>query len=304
MTDPLVAVLKARLEAPEYQGSIPAITDTLNGLTSAMQTFANKPDDCAAAQELLDRLETVFPRLAARARRNQDDTEPCAISPDSQYRGYENQLYRLEIHDGGSAEQATFKWSRENGSVAFRILNSAASESGDDSFTMVTLDRLGPDTRYGLCVGDWVELTDDDAQLTQNVWPLLQVAAIDRHRRNVTLKGGVRVKPSRNGILRRWDQPSAAVPVSSTSDDWFDLERGLQARFQSLGYYRSGDYWLIPTRVATGDVEWPFESDAKTRSLLGPFGVKHHRAALAGARKTGTTWNVTRCGCVHEPSCG
>ncbi|WP_442965931.1 DUF6519 domain-containing protein [Rhizobium sp. 42MFCr.1] len=86
-------------------------------------------------------------------------------------------------------------------------------------------------------------------------------------------------------------------------DDWVELERGLQVWFESLGYYRSGDYWLIPTRVATGDVEWPFEPDGETPALVGPFGVTHHRAALAGVRKAGAVWIVNRCGCVHQPIC-
>jgi len=44
------------------------------------------------------------------------DTEPCLISPDMRYQGPENQLYRVEIHKGGTAgssqDRATFKWSR------------------------------------------------------------------------------------------------------------------------------------------------------------------------------------------------
>jgi hypothetical protein len=37
------------------------------------------------------------------------------------YLGTENQLYRVEIHDGGSLGEATFKWSRHNGSVLFPV---------------------------------------------------------------------------------------------------------------------------------------------------------------------------------------
>ncbi len=38
------------------------------------------------------------------------------------------------------------------------------------------------------------------------------------------------------------------------------LADGIQIQFQpsaSDNLYRTGDYWLIPARVATGDVEWP-----------------------------------------------
>ncbi len=43
------------------------------------------------------------------------DTSPCTIPPDSRYRGAENQLYRVEIHDPGPAGTATFKWSNDGG---------------------------------------------------------------------------------------------------------------------------------------------------------------------------------------------
>ena len=44
-----------------------------------------------------------------------DPNTPCIINPASSYRGTENQLYRVELHTGGKANEATFKWSRENG---------------------------------------------------------------------------------------------------------------------------------------------------------------------------------------------
>src|SRR5581483_6843880 len=41
---------------------------------------------------------------------------PCAIRPASEYRGPENQLYRVEVRTGGQPGTATFTWSRDNGS--------------------------------------------------------------------------------------------------------------------------------------------------------------------------------------------
>ena len=64
-------------------------------------------------------------KLRARARLDKPSTELCVIPPESRYRGAENQLYRVEVHKGGEATNdatgATFKWSRENGSVTFPI---------------------------------------------------------------------------------------------------------------------------------------------------------------------------------------
>lgn len=93
---------------------------------------------------------------------------------------------------------------------------------------------------------------------------------------------------SKHPLLRRWDQESDAVPVSEgdpTQDkDWINLENGVQILFDKptggqASEYRIGDYWLIPARTATGDVEWPGPVGSPTASP--PHGVVHHYAPLA-----------------------
>jgi hypothetical protein len=51
--------------------------------------------------------------------------------------------------------------------------------------------------------------------------------------------------------------------------------------------YRIGDYWLIPARTATGDIEWPVDENDNPK-LMGPHGVEHHYAALAVLQADGT----------------
>ena len=51
----------------------------------------------------------------------------CQPTPAAGYRGLENQLYRVEIHQHGDESTATFKWSRENGSVVVAITAAPAS---------------------------------------------------------------------------------------------------------------------------------------------------------------------------------
>jgi hypothetical protein len=65
---------------------------------------------------------------------------------------------------------------------------------------------------------------------------------------------------------------------------WLMLEHGVQVQFQkapagSQHQYRTGDYWLIPARVVTGDVEWPRTGDQP--DALPPAGVTHAFAPLA-----------------------
>ncbi|MET8336010.1 DUF6519 domain-containing protein [Streptosporangium canum] len=65
-------------------------------------------------------------------------------------------------------------------------------------------------------------------------------------------------------VLRRWDhaQTEATGPLEEgaipiVEETWLDLESGVQVYFERGADYRAGDYWLIPARVETGDVEWP-----------------------------------------------
>ena len=70
------------------------------------------------------------------------------------YTGAENQLYRVEIHDGGEPGRATFKWSRENAAVAARVRVVGPAQ--------LLLDRAAE--RFA--AGDWIEMTDDRRELT------------------------------------------------------------------------------------------------------------------------------------------
>ena len=228
--------------------------------------------------------------LKAQAKKDPEDRGPCITSPESRYRGAENQLYRVEIHTGGAGDDgATFKCSRENGSVIFPILEL-------DGNTVV-LEHLGRDSRFGLAPGDWIEIVDDDYVLQGRAEPLLQVDTIDRDTRRVTLKG---MPPSTVGqvlekhpLLRRWDHKAgkltegglvlhdgaALIREGETASDWLELEDGVLVQFQPGGTYRTGDYWLIPARTATGDVEWP--GSAGDPDAEPPHGILHHYAPLA-----------------------
>lgn len=237
--------------------------------------------DCEAVNTLLP-LGTG--KLRARARLDKPPTELCTIPPESRYRGAENQLYRVEVHQGntatGGATVATFKWSRENGSVTFPI----RSLSG----TTATLEHLGRDKHLSLAPGDWVEVVDDSIAFGEKAGPLAQVDVVNRDDLNVTLKlpTGVPDLPGytrdeaqvRHALLRRWDQAGdptqygGALPITEQDDTeeglkagWIDLEDGVQIWFVKGGQYRTGDYWLIPARTATGDVEWPDEVDGSGR---------------------------------------
>ena len=253
--------------------------------------------------------------LQAMAKQVSRSTNPCIINPNAAYTGPENQLYRVEINRGGAAgndpeTSATFKWSRENGSVVFPI----ASGGGTPA---VVVETLGRDDRFGLVEGDLVEVQDDRSVLLNLPGKLIPVQAIDRTTLTVTLSGmpdsTVGGDETLHPLLRRWDQ-EAEGGLTLANDNaalvqegvWLTLEDGVQIRFQQadpvqpvppnqtppVNQYLTGDYWLIPARTATGDVEWPKvtdalgnpETDAQGNIIpiaLPPHGITHYYAPLA-----------------------
>lgn len=254
-----------------------------------------KNDYALFLKELGENRKPGSGQLRARARKSEDDTEPCLTAPESSYRGAENQLYRVEIHRAGKAGEATFKWSRENGAVIFPAREIAG--------TLVTLEHLGRDTRLGLNPDDWVEIVDDAYALQGQAQPLIQVEEIDHENMTVTLKNtptlDVNEIEERHPYMRRWDHAAdsddGAVSVVESSGeedaDWILLEDGVQVQFPAVGEvavsprYETGDYWIIPARTTIGDVQWPQKEQPGTGETLpaplSPHGVIHYYAPLA-----------------------
>jgi hypothetical protein len=269
--------------------------------------------DCVAAQRFFDILAIARPQLVAWAKRDAADTDPCSIAPDSQYRGRENQLYRVEVHSGGLADGqpggAIFKWSRENGSVVFPIRRIARS----NNVLTVALETLGKDRRTGLCIGTWVEFTSDALELSGRTLPLGKVTNIWPAKQSIEVTLEVIDRDtdySRCTLLRRWDQTdgvdsAGTIPIkeSSADDDaGIALERGIHIRFMPGGVYRTGDFWLIPARVASGDIIWS-KTDRGTPAAVACDGIEMHRAALAVGAIGAAGWVFTPCGCTREPLC-
>jgi hypothetical protein len=99
------------------------------------------------------------------------------------------------------------------------------------------------------------------------------------------------------------------TPVATNVEQakWTDLEDGIQIAFAQLpfgveGEYRSGDYWLIPARVATGGIEWPPSEQADKMSLVVPGGVHHHYAPLAFVGWENNELQARPCFCEFAPN--
>lgn len=245
--------------------------------------------------------------LAASVKEVSQQTGPCIVDPGSGYRRLENQLYRVEVHSGGATlAKSTFKWSRDNGTVATRWL-------GQSALGELTVESTGRDQVLNFAAANWIELTDD----TREELGLPGVFA-----RISTVQDNVLVletptaemdfaKFPKNPKVRRWDSTPAPAGKWTTPDgtvenlntsDTFELEDGVVVQF-SAGSFRTGDYWLIPARTALPHVEWPTTGPASAPVPVPqpPHGVRHHYCRLAIVEYTAGVFTISDCRSLFPP---
>ena len=110
------------------------------------------------------------PLLAARAEPQLAAANLCEIAATAGYRRLENQLYRVEVHEGGA--NPSFKWSRENGSVACAVLSVSVDVAQQQ--TTVRVAARGRDDTLDVAAHDRLELIDDDIELAQRAGVLFE----------------------------------------------------------------------------------------------------------------------------------
>ncbi|MER7582093.1 DUF6519 domain-containing protein [Kitasatospora sp. NPDC097691] len=204
-------------------------------------------------------------RLSTRGVAVPASSDPCSVPPDADYLGWENRLYRVEVHGGGTLAQAGFKWSRDNASVAAAVLGV------DDTRTVLTVSRTGRDDVQRIREGAWVEVLDETRELSGTPGFLARVVTVDRvddPTQQVTLSAALPADfdptdASLRTRLRQWDQGGAAVgadgtvPVSAATGGLV-LEDGVRITFAddpAGGTLRTGDHWTFTARSADGKVE-------------------------------------------------
>ncbi|HEY0760112.1 MAG TPA: DUF6519 domain-containing protein [Acidisarcina sp.] len=251
---------------------------------------------------------------------------PCCLAPNTGYTGLENQLYRVEIHQGGAIGTATFKWSRDDASVATPV--TAITQSG----STLTVQSVGKDDVLRFSANDWVEITDDWLELSGQPGELHQVKTVTDASSTITLFDNVSTTsfpvdangltaPSRHTKLRRWDQ-GGVILESDGVTVWTDLgaagatgdipvppagtslilESGITVSFTEMaggGTFVPQQFWTFAARTADGTVEYLNEAP--------PRGIHHHYARLsvvtldpAGATDCRTPWppsSAADCDC-------
>jgi hypothetical protein len=221
--------------------------------------------------------------------------DPCALPPSGGFRGLENQTYRVEIHDGGAPGTATFKWSRDNGSVATPVVEMVSP-------TVLRIATVGRDDVLRVSTGDWVEILDDRYELTRTPGVVRKVT-VDDAARTISFTGALPtdLRPAsaddaaaRHLRVRRWDQAgvvrdgggaqlvdldapgaSGVVTVPAAAATQVQLESGVVVSFSVVGAggrFRAGDHWIFAARTADTSLE--------ELTAAPPLGIHHHYARL------------------------
>ena len=308
-------------EATHHQ--LPGIVENAVGVdtTTRLQTvwqvrlFKNSSGaDCTTPDDKIPDWGAIISpsagRMSIKAEVVPPDLDPCELPPSGGYRGLENQLYRIEIHDGGEPGTANFKWSRENASVESNVSEIISS-------TKLKLASLGRDEVLRFNKGDWVEVLDDwrelggmdgkpelrhgeicrikdiiEAQhtielekalpddLIKNIGSLLNTDTLnERHTRVRRWDQKGTVRDAKNKVIVNLDTAgsSGLIPVPAPGV-WVVLENGIQVQFSldpsiSGGKFRCGDYWVSAARSVDASVEKFTQTP--------PRGVHRHYARLA-----------------------
>ncbi|MGD9535587.1 MAG: DUF6519 domain-containing protein [Alphaproteobacteria bacterium] len=228
-------------------------------------------------------------RLSSEAIAPPAPDDPCILPPVAGYRGLENRLYRVEIHEGGTLGTARFKWSRDNGSIVSAVREMAVG-GGE---TTLTVNRIGRDQVLRFRIDDWVTVTDDHRELMEEPGEMARIVDIDEANRQIVLDralptGGGRPfgataadLEARHTRIQRWDQTAATNTLDvdgliATAGGPIDLEDGIRISFDMDpvgGSFRNGDYWVFWARTADASIEELDEAP--------PRGIIHHYLQLA-----------------------
>ena len=233
-----------------------------------------------------DLIQPSAGRLTTAAVGVASEDDPCEIPPSGGYRGRENQLYRVEIHNGGAVGTATFKWSRDNATIA-------TSVTAIPNLDALIVASVGRDSILRFNAEDWVEITDDWREFAGLPGEMRKIKTVDDARRTITLHTPLtaglfptnaqkQTDPARHTRIRRWDQKGAipdanggVIPVPATGTP-IVLEHGVQITFDLDpigGNFHAGDYWTFAARTADASVE--------VLDHAPPRGIHHHYCRLA-----------------------
>jgi hypothetical protein len=221
------------------------------------------------------------------------------VPPNGGYHRLENQLYRVEIHDetiGGT----TYVWSRDNGSLVARLEGITTSTGGDYA---LAVSQVGRDSRQGFGSEQLVEITDRGRMLRSQPGVLVRIRIVEGRTLLLHPVGTTTLTMADfpvDPVVRRWEGSGTVQPGT-----WVELEDGVFIEFaegpEPAAAFRTGDFWTIPARTLTGQVEWPRSGDEPLfEQRQGPW---RHSAPLAIATidSQGVWSDVRDCRTTFRP---
>ena len=175
-------------------------------------SHACSADDADLGDDWLDIIRPSGGRLTTDTIYIDSSTDPCELPPSGGYRGVENQNVPHRDPRRGCLGMATFKWSRDNGSVAVPVVDMVST-------TTLRVGSLGRDDVPRISTGDWVEILDDHREFNQVPGVMRQVTVSDAARTisfNDPLPTNLRPADAADAAerhlrVRRWDQSGTVV---------------------------------------------------------------------------------------------
>ena len=207
-----------------------------------------------------------------------DPDDLCLAPPSGGYRGLENHLYRVEVHDVASTGEVRVKWSRENAHVASNVIEILSDREG------IRVASLGHDDILRFNIGDWVEITSDKREFEGRAGDMRKITSIDTDL-TLAFTGALDSDLNVADHLRairwdQWDQSGSALTSDglielTAAKPSFVLEHGIRAELTELlgGSAQVGDYWCFAARTADADIERLDQAP--------PEGIHHHYCKLA-----------------------
>ncbi|MDJ0784946.1 MAG: DUF6519 domain-containing protein, partial [Desulfosarcinaceae bacterium] len=209
--------------------------------------------------------------LTADTTKAPETLDDCELSATAGYRRLENQHYRVEIHTAGADGTATFKWSRENGSIVVPWK--------DRNGQRLSMGSAAGDLHRRFASGDTIELLSDTHILQGMPGVILTVEGVADDQLTVAEAPAQIPDPGSFGPhprIRRWE---GGPPQPVVAGSPMPLEAGIQITF-GAGNFRSGDYWSIPARTGGAGLLWP-KNAVDEQMELPPAGIAHAYAPLA-----------------------
>ncbi len=209
-------------------------------------------------------------------------TDPCQEPLQGGYGGAWNRTYRVEIHDGGAAGTATFKWSTENGAFAVRINGTALTSAAAGSD--ITVTSIGNDQETQLSANDWVEVCGEETELGvfRNALAQVNATPVANTDGTWTIQLTAPVVIPHAPFLRRWSAGLQLIELNQQFN--LDAGSGLAVTFFDASggtadttNFHIQDYWTWSARVDIRTVE----PETLTHVAEPPRGIERHYCCLA-----------------------